>query len=87
MDEHQDITLDFVGVRGDRLCHVHTGATFVCVDMRGADGKVYDVDFFFTGSTGQVNYITALVHKINGKERYHWKQENGQWKIASRTRN
>ncbi len=37
--------------------------TSTCVDMRSADGRVYDIDFLTTG-----NQVTGLkIHKINGE--------------------
>ena len=39
------------------------GTTSTCVDMRGDDGRVYDIDFITTGA--QVSGIR--IHKINGE--------------------
>jgi hypothetical protein len=37
--------------------------TSTCIDMRGDDGRIYDIDFVTTGS--QVSGIK--IHKINGE--------------------
>ena len=39
------------------------GTTSTCIDMRGDDGRVYDIDFMTTGA--QVSGIR--IHKINGE--------------------
>jgi hypothetical protein len=39
------------------------GTTSTCIDMRGDDGRVYDIDFITTGA--QVSGIR--IHKINGE--------------------
>jgi hypothetical protein len=39
------------------------GSTSTCIDMRGDDGRIYDIDFMTTGA--QVTGIR--IHKINGE--------------------
>src|SRR5437868_12468439 len=46
--ESQDLALDLVRVHDDRLSDLGAGKYFACVDMKAADGKVYDIDFFLT---------------------------------------
>jgi len=55
------------------------GKYFACVDMKGTDGKTYDIDFFLTGQPGKMNVTDTAVHKIDGKPLYNWKEENGKW--------
>lgn len=38
-------------------------STSMCVDMRGDDGRIYDIDFMTTGA--QVSGVR--IHKINGE--------------------
>jgi hypothetical protein len=48
--------------------------------MKGADGNIYDIDFFLSGGTGNMRVTNASVHKVNGKPLYNWKEANGVWK-------
>jgi hypothetical protein len=50
------------------------------VDMKGTDGKIYDIDFFMAVQGSKLNITETSVHKINGKPLYNWKQEGGVWK-------
>ena len=77
--EGQDLALDLVRVHDDRLSDLGGGKYFACVDMKAADGKTYDIDFFLTGQPGQMKVTETSVHKIDGKPLYDWKEENGNW--------
>jgi hypothetical protein len=77
--EGQDLALDLIRVHDDRLSDLGGGKYFACVDMKGADGKTYDIDFFLTGQPGQMKVTETSVHKIDGKPLYDWKEENGKW--------
>jgi len=77
--EGQDLALDLVRVHDDRLSDLGGGKYFACVDMKAADGKTYDIDFFLTGQPGQMKVTETSVHKIDGKPLYDWKEENGKW--------
>ena len=77
--ESQDLALDLIKVHDDRLSDLGDGKYFACVDMKGADGKTYDIDFFLTGQPGKMNVTDTAVHKIDGKPLYNWKEENGKW--------
>jgi len=77
--EGQDLALDLIKVHDDRLSDLGGGKYFACVDMRGTDGKTYDIDFFLTGKPGQMRVTETSVHKIDGKPLYNWKEENGTW--------
>jgi hypothetical protein len=77
--ERQDLSLDLVKVHDDRLQDLGSGKYFACVDMKGTDGKTYDIDFFLTGQPGKMKVTDTSVHKIDGNPLYNWKEENGQW--------
>ena len=77
--EGQDLALELIRVHDDRLSDLGGGKYFACVDMKGADGKTYDIDFFLTGQPGQMKVTETSVHKIDGKPLYDWKEENGKW--------
>ena len=77
--EGQDLALDLIRVHDDRLSDLGGGKYFACVDMKGTDGKTYDIDFFLTGQPGQMKVTETSVHKIDGKPLYDWKEENGKW--------
>ena len=77
--EGQDLALDLIKVHDDRLQDLGGGKYFACVDMKGTDGKTYDIDFFLTGQPGKMTVTDTAVHKIDGKPLYNWKEENGKW--------
>ena len=77
--EGQDLALNLIKVHDDRLQDLGDGKYFACVDMKGTDGKTYDIDFFLTGQPGKMNVTDTAVHKIDGKPLYNWKEENGKW--------
>jgi len=77
--EGQDLALDLVRVHDDRLQDLGGGKYFACVDMKGTDGKIYDIDFFLTGQPGKMKVTETSVHKIDDKPLYNWKEENGKW--------
>jgi hypothetical protein len=77
--ESQDLALDLIKVHDDRLQDLGAGKYFACVDMKGTDGKTYDIDFFLTGQPGKMKVTETSVHKIDGKPLYDWKEENGKW--------
>ena len=75
----QDLALDLIKVHDDRLQDLGGGKYFACVDMKGTDGKTYDIDFFLTGQPGKMTVTETSVHKIDGKPLYNWKEESGKW--------
>ncbi len=77
--EGQDLALDLIKVHDDRLQDLGGGKYFACVDMKGTDGKTYDIDFFLTGRPAKMSVTDTSVHKIDGKPLYNWKEENGKW--------
>lgn len=81
--EGQDLALELVKVHDDRLSSLGGGKYFACVDMKAADGKTYDIDFFMTGKPGNMKVTETSVHKVDGKPLYNWKEEGGAWKKVS----
>jgi hypothetical protein len=77
--EGQDLALDLIKVHDDRLQDLGGGKYFACVDMKAADGKTYDIDFFLAGQPAKMKVTETSVHKIDGKPLYNWKEENGTW--------
>jgi len=77
--EGQDLALELIKVHDNRLQDLGGGKYFACVDMKAADGKTYDIDFFLTGQPGSMKVTDTSVHKIDGKPLYNWKEENGKW--------
>ena len=78
--QRKDLALDFVRLHDDRLSNLGGDKYFACVDMKGADAKVYDIDFFMVVKPGKLTVTETSVHKINGKALYNWRQEGGVWK-------
>ena len=78
--QRKDLALDLVKLRDDRFSSLGGDKYFACVDMRGNDGKIYDVDFFMIVQPGKLTVTETSVHKINGKPLYNWKEEKGVWK-------
>lgn len=78
--QHKDLALDLVRVHDDRFSSLGSDKYFACVDMKGADGKLYDIDFFMLVKPGKLTVTETSVHKINGKALYNWKQNGGVWK-------
>jgi hypothetical protein len=76
----KNLALDLVKVHDDRLSPLGPGKYFACVDMKAADGTIYDIDFFMTGQPGRMTTTETSVHKINGKPLYNWKEQGGVWK-------
>lgn len=68
------LQLKLVRVHVEYLASLGPTNHFACVDMVGADGEFYDVDFFMEGRPGAMSVIETTVHKINGKPLYVWKQ-------------
>jgi hypothetical protein len=78
--QRKNLALDLVKVHDDRFSSLGGDKYFACVDMKGADGKVYDIDFFMVVQTGKLTVTETSVHKINGKPLYNWKEQKGVWK-------
>ena len=78
--QRKDLALDLVRVHDDSFSSLGGNKYFACVDMKGNDGKIYDIDFFMTVQDDKLTVTETSVHKINGKPLYNWKQEKGVWK-------
>ena len=78
--EGKDLALDLVKVHEDRLSGLGGGKYFACVDMKAADGKTYDIDFFLSGTPDNMKVTETSIHKVDGKALYSWKEEGGVWK-------
>ena len=76
----KNLALDLIKVHDDRLSSLGGGKYFACVDMKAADGTIYDIDFFMAGQPGSMTVTETSVHKINGKPLYNWKEQGGVWK-------
>ena len=73
-----DLKLDHVHT--ERLSKLNADTYFACVDMKDPNGKVIDVDFFLKSNGDKLEMTDTTVHKIEGKPRYNWKEEDGFWK-------
>jgi hypothetical protein len=76
----KDLALDLIKLHDDRFSSLGGNKYFACVDMKGTDGKIYDIDFLMAVQPGKLTVTQTSVHKINGKALYNWKQEGGVWK-------
>jgi hypothetical protein len=76
----KNLALDLIRVHDDRLSSLGGNKYFACVDMKGTDDKIYDIDFFMVLQPGKLTVTEASVHKINGKPLYNWKEGKGVWK-------
>src|ERR1044072_7331212 len=52
--QRKDLALDLVKVHDDRFSGLGGDKYFACVDMKGNDGKIYDVDFFMLVKPGKL---------------------------------
>jgi hypothetical protein len=78
--QRKDLALDLIRLHDERFASLGGDRYFACVDMKGPDGKIYDIDFFMVVQTGKLTVTETAVHKINGKPLYNWKQVGGVWK-------
>jgi len=76
----KDLALDLIKVHDDRVSNLGGGKYFACVDMKAADGTIYDIDFFLSGTPDNMKVTETSIHKVNGKALYGWKEEGGVWK-------
>jgi hypothetical protein len=76
----KDLPLDLIRVHDDRLSNLGGDKYFACVDMKGTDGRIYDIDFLVALRPGKLSVTETSVHKINGQPLYNWKEEKGVWK-------
>ena len=78
--QRKDLALDLVRVHDDRFSSLGGNKYFACVDMKGNDGRMYDIDFFMIVQPDKLTVTETSVHKINGQPLYNWKQEGTVWK-------
>jgi hypothetical protein len=79
--QHKTLQLKLEKVHDDRLSQVKPDVYFACADFVEKDGTKYDIDVFMQGkSKDDLRETEVSVHKVNGKERYTWFEENGIWK-------
>ena len=78
--ENGELELKLLRVHTEYLSDLGGGVQFACVDLVGADGPVYDVDFFMKGLPGEATVTETTVHKIDGQPIYAWGQkDDGTW--------
>jgi len=79
--QHKTLQLRLDKVHDDKLAQVKPNEYFACADFVEKDGTKYDIEIFMQGKTKDDLHNTEVsVHKVNGKERYTWFEENGVWK-------
>ena len=78
--QKKDLALELVKVHDNRFSSFGGNKYFACVDMKGKDGTMYDIDFLMAVQADKLTVTETAVHKINGKPLYNWKQEGGVWK-------
>ena len=78
--QRKDLALDLVKVHDNRFSSLGGNKYFACVDMKGIDGKIYDIDFLMVVQPDKLTVTETSVHKINGKPLYNWKEQKGVWK-------
>src|SRR5438034_2453373 len=76
----KDLALDLIKVHDNRFSSLGGNKYFACVDMKGSDGKIYDIDFLMAVQPGKLSVPQTSVHKINANPLYNWKQDKGVWK-------
>ena len=78
--QRKDLALDLVKVHDNRFSSLGGNKYFACVDMKGIDRKIYDIDFLMVVQPDKLTVTETSVHKINGKPLYNWKEQKGVWK-------
>jgi len=73
--QRKDLALDLIKVHDDRFSSLGGDKYFACVNMKGTDGKIYDIDFLMAVQPGKLTVTQTSVHKINGKPLYNWKED------------
>ena len=76
-DKTWDLKLD--KVHRERLSRIDESTYFACTDFMSSDNHTVDVDFFMKDDGGKLVMTDATLHKVDGKPRYNWKEENGYW--------
>ena len=53
--QRKNLALNLVKVHDDRFSSLGGDKYFACVDMKGADGTIYDIDFFIGGTDREID--------------------------------
>ncbi len=69
-----NLKLKLVRVHTEYLSVLGPNEYFACVDLATENGDVYDMDFFLSGEPGKMKVTRTVLHKLNGKPYYTWKQ-------------
>src|SRR5947208_10031150 len=59
--QRKDLALDLIKVHDDRSSSLGGDKYFACVDMKGTDGKIYDVDFLMAVQPGKLTVTQTSV--------------------------
>lgn len=79
--QNKELKLTLLKVHREKLSALGDDTYFVCADFTGEDGKTYDIDIFMKGDSKEnLEATEKMVHKVNGKERYLWYEEDNVWK-------
>lgn len=73
--QDKELKLRLVRIHFEYLAVLTPTKHFACVDLAGADGEFYDVDFYLEGRPGTMKVTETTVHKINGQPLYLWEQK------------
>lgn len=71
----KELDLRLVRIHFEYLATLTPTLHFACVDLAGADGEFYDVDFYLKGRPGSMTVSETTVHKVNGQPLYLWEQK------------
>src|SRR5438876_8344536 len=63
----KDLSLDLIKVHDNRFSSLGGNKYFACVDMKGSDGKIYDIDFLMAVQPGQLTVTEARKSDVKGK--------------------
>src|SRR6059058_5811838 len=58
----KDLSLDLIKVHDNRFSSLGGNKYFACVDMKGTDGKIYDIDFFMAVGARSLKITETSVH-------------------------
>lgn len=71
-------------VHKERLARLDPKTYFACTDFKSDDDHTVDVDFFMKDDGQKLVMSDATIHKVDGKPRYNWKEQDGYWvKVAA----
>lgn len=75
------LQLTLAKVHEEKLASLGDGVYFACADFNTADKHVYDLDVFMEkDKNGNLVTTEVTVHKLDGKPRYTWFEDDGVWK-------